>query len=888
VLDEARKEMSARRFTSALNLLKEAQQLDPSAPQLRVLLERLATEHQQEKHRRELEQLNREVQQAIDRDDYDAASAKAEKALQKFPNEPGLRRLKELADTQIALIAEREFIRNQIAVAEQAVDSGQTQKALAIVESALQRAPGNSRLESFRAMLRERLAKDLAEADKAACLLQANEALGLGRYDDAARILEYAQLRFADSSDIDEVLTFVHDLQAKQERQAFIDETARRAQQLLGEQSFDQAVEVLEHAVGDVPSEDLDVLLRQARVQRDIFQRELRAAITKGKTLLDQGAAASATEFLGSRPDSCRNDPEFHDLLETARASAVASTDLDTANAAATQMFTGDRGEPDRSTAQVDAAVATKLFSTTSPARAGDTARRPILEAAAPEPATSWREPTPPRSQKPWLLVAAIAFVLLLSVGASVWWMTRPSYLIVKAPQGTQVSIDGVASATVESPDGVAVKVSPGKHDVQVGGDGYEAWSHPVLVQTGERQVVTADLRHAPPPAPAPPPAATWPVVISSNVDGASAYVDGNFEESFGNTKKLTLHLTEGPHTISLRRQGYEEAAEQKVNVLANEKTKPLAFMLAKSTENAPVATDADLLIKATPGASVRVDSAPKKVDARGIASMKVKPGVHNVQVELSRYEPWSTTVNLQAGDSKTLTADLKPAPPPPSIASSPPPATPLPAKVLFFYASTDVIAVDEEAKLKWSTENANSVSISGIGNVEPVGERKVHPTAETTYRLTATGLGGNAEPQSVTIKVKAEPPPPAKTETPKETAPPVAANSADVDAVKAVLDQYKAAYRDMTPDAFKDFWPSIGDKKLKIIKEEFNTDKALGVAESCQGDPAISGDTASWTCVETKAHTVNGKKQQRPPHTVVFQFKKVNGRWVMDGQNVQ
>ena len=73
LLDDARKQMVGRRFTAALDLLKEAQQLDPSAPQLRVLLERLASEHQQEKQRREGELFNREAQEAMDQDDYSAA-----------------------------------------------------------------------------------------------------------------------------------------------------------------------------------------------------------------------------------------------------------------------------------------------------------------------------------------------------------------------------------------------------------------------------------------------------------------------------------------------------------------------------------------------------------------------------------------------------------------------------------------------------------------------------------------------------------------------------------------------------------------------------------------------------------------------------------------------
>ena len=189
LLDESRKYMSARKFTAALDVLREAQKLDPSAPQLRALLDKLQTEHQQEKRSRELEQFNREVQDALDRDDYKGASAKAAEGLQKFPGDAGLAKLREIADEQIAAAAQKEFVRNQTVAAQQFLDSGQTQSALDAVEKALQKAPGNPRLESIRALIQDRMLKERADADKATCLRQANEAIRLGRYADAIQIL---------------------------------------------------------------------------------------------------------------------------------------------------------------------------------------------------------------------------------------------------------------------------------------------------------------------------------------------------------------------------------------------------------------------------------------------------------------------------------------------------------------------------------------------------------------------------------------------------------------------------------------------------------------------------------------------------------------------------
>src|SRR5271166_1478545 len=355
LLDEARKQMAGRKFTAALDLLREAQKLEPSAPQLSVLLERLAAEHQQEKQRRELERVNREVQEAIDRDDYKAASARAAEALTKFPNETGLARLKELADTQIEIAAQKEFVRNQTAMGQQLMDSGQTQRALDVVEKALRKAPGNARLESLRAMIQDRMRKERTEADKATCLQQANEAISLGRYPDAVQILEGAQSRFVETKDLDELLRFARDQQSKLRRQAFIEEAMRSAQRLLAEQDFQGAVELLEKAVEQTPGEDLDLLLLQARELRDGFLRDLEAAIAKGRDLLREGAVANAREFLSSRPLSYHQSREFRNLLDQAKTTPLPVLDVDH-TADATLIFappapTTTKGTTDRPSA---------------------------------------------------------------------------------------------------------------------------------------------------------------------------------------------------------------------------------------------------------------------------------------------------------------------------------------------------------------------------------------------------------------------------------------------------------------------------------------------------------------------------------------------------------
>jgi len=71
-----------------------------------------------------------------------------------------------------------------------------------------------------------------------------------------------------------------------------------------------------------------------------------------------------------------------------------------------------------------------------------------------------------------------------------------------------------------------------------------------------------------------------------------------------------------------------------------------------------------------------------------------------------------------------------------------------------------------ESIKLTWSTTDATNVSIAPeVGAVTPQGSTTVSPTQSTTYTLTASSAGGNAD-ATVRISVNA-PAPAAETRTP-------------------------------------------------------------------------------------------------------------------------
>ncbi|HUQ92225.1 MAG TPA: OmpA family protein [Bryobacteraceae bacterium] len=75
--------------------------------------------------------------------------------------------------------------------------------------------------------------------------------------------------------------------------------------------------------------------------------------------------------------------------------------------------------------------------------------------------------------------------------------------------------------------------------------------------------------------------------------------------------------------------------------------------------------------------------------------------------------------------------------------------------RILRFVAAPQVINSGQSATLSWSVENADTVTIDGIGNVDArAGTTNVAPTQTTAYRLTATNRAGSVS-ETVTVTVQ-------------------------------------------------------------------------------------------------------------------------------------
>ncbi|MGH9508540.1 MAG: protein kinase domain-containing protein, partial [Terriglobales bacterium] len=138
-LEEARKNISGRKFTAAFEVLTKAEKIDPASPEVHALKSLATSGRDQEARRRDLDKLTGEIQDLLNKDDYLGASQRCDAALQKFPSDPGLLKLKALADKQRETTEKRKFVDEQVAAANRLVGDGKPAEALAVLEKAVQK-----------------------------------------------------------------------------------------------------------------------------------------------------------------------------------------------------------------------------------------------------------------------------------------------------------------------------------------------------------------------------------------------------------------------------------------------------------------------------------------------------------------------------------------------------------------------------------------------------------------------------------------------------------------------------------------------------------------------------------------------------------------------------
>jgi serine/threonine protein kinase len=894
LLQSAQKEISGRNYTAAFSILQDAEKTDPQSPQVRALLDKFNAAREQEKRRKDLEQISRQVEQAINTDDHESAIRFADEGLRRFPNEPSLTKLRDLAETQRQVAQTKAFVRERLAAAREVLDGGNPAAALRILDEALRSAPGNPHLESLVSLAQDRLAQVKDDQARNNCIQQANAALGRGAYAEAIKLLEAGQLRFVDSPEIDSLLRFAREQQQKAATQKEIDSAVRRAHDFIRAQEYDRAIELLEPVLARVRNDELRIVLDEARQRRDDLHRQIDAAVAKGQQFLMEGSPSKALDFLKGQPPSFVKSDKFRNLMTAASL----------AKAAEPEIRTPPQPEPSQPQPQAQAEdweapppTGTMMWNATAappevrPRAAAPKAPTPRAKAApAPTPAAQKQaprelpeaEPQPAENKKIILIGSAVAALIIVIL--AVWLFS---------------------SSGTKKP---------------------EAEKHPVVpnppVDNGPVTPTKPDL---------------GALTISTSVDGADIFVNDALRGSTSN-KKLVLQLPPGHYTVRAEKSGFGPTPPQSVEIATNSQT-PLKLTLTAST--GPVTTppkDSYLLITGPLGAEVIVDGKPAgTLPSDTSLFVKVTPGSpHRIEAKLAGYKSWTDSKSVKPGERLDVSA-VMPALARPAVGS--------------FSASPATIQPGQSTTLTWQTSNATEVAIENVSaNQQPSGSVQVSPDKTTVYKLVARGEGGTitgettvtvAAPNKPTLSASASPQsiqagqsttltwqsqnatqitingtPHAGTEgsaalTPDKTttytveakgpggsvtkaltvnvqpvsvAPTTPTNQApsDTAAIQAALERLSSAYGTTLISEVKKAWPGIEKQQENALKQVLSNKDMRAIADKFDGcsTPNVTGDTAAVTCTERLSYTSGGQRKELPATKVAISLKKAGDGW--------
>jgi len=212
-----------------------------------------------------------------------------------------------------------------------------------------------------------------------------------------------------------------------------------------------------------------------------------------------------------------------------------------------------------------------------------------------------------------------------------------------------------------------------------------------------------------------------------------------------------------------------------------------------------------------TAGEAVTVKWETKNAKEISLNGQKVdKIGGKSVTpTDTTKYEIVAKRGKKTARDSATVTVTVVKAPEP----------------KVSLTAEQSALELGQSTKLRWATENAKIVTITGLGEVPGSGEREISPRASTTYTATALGDGGSAT-ASARVTVTEPPPPPQPQPPPPE---PVKEPSAEA--------QFKAVARSIFFDYDKSDLLQPEQDKLRTLAEWLNLERNRSIAFRIEGN---------------------------------------------------
>ena len=270
LLQAGEESLATQRLAEASTALAEVESLAPSDPELLRLKDELAEAFRQEERKRLVGALQDRAMAALTLEEIEAAIGEITQALEKFPIEPTLLRLK----IQLEPRLREHQNRRSIAEVSEACRQLAPAEALSRVRDALARLPGNQDLLKLESAINQRLTREQRERSLANYLAKARALLEDHLYLETVKVLELCEKEGFSSPEMSELLNLARTAAAERISQDLVERSFMEAKRLLEEEDYEAVQQLL-----------IPVL---QRTEEPALRRQLEEATMKQRALEEQ------------------------------------------------------------------------------------------------------------------------------------------------------------------------------------------------------------------------------------------------------------------------------------------------------------------------------------------------------------------------------------------------------------------------------------------------------------------------------------------------------------------------------------------------------------------------------------------------------------------------
>lgn len=934
LVEQARQEIAAQKIANAQQILREAEALDSSHPQVDELRRDLARIKEQEERRQLMDEIQRRVNDFLRADNYEGASDLLNRAIEKLPHEAMLQRLKVDVDSEARKFDAKRFVDNTLARARD-LFAKSPQEALAYLQKTIEEMPGEERLIAYERSLRQQADAKRAELMHAEALSKARSCMEARQFDRAVEALEAYQAEFGSEADVEHLLGVAREEVAHTQRRSVVERCLNEAKSLLAEERFEDAVRVLEAGIQTTNDASLTRMLEELQSQQQAATRKREMLAKRVATLRERGELAEAIQLLEAELAASPKSQLIKDTLSalrgeqeqkqaTLRAIETAKTAAQQRDFAAAllalQAVTQAYGESAEITQEIQRIEAERAAASREiVSQAIEAARAALLRSdydaalGALKDSTVWVEFTDAKLQADWQRIAKSAKEDLRKSGKS---SSAADLFVPEAPAkstGKTLVLALVGCAVIAAGGIVAYRLLPGKNGTPVATTSHisvyrtqpgavltvEGYAPVTVAANGEASVevkpgtykftvtksgfdpYTSDAVKVDPSLPDREPVTltkqgtTGTLVVQGNTPArVKVFVDGALKGTVGDGGRIKLEA--GDHKVRFSALPDYVDEELPVTIALNQDAS-LHFELKPAPK--PVQNQSNLQVTTLPNAQISLDSGQKRgvADASGnYTFIGLTPGQHTVEASLDGYSAPAQKVTLTANQNGMANIALQPLPP----------------QVVYFNANPGTVTEGDHLTLSWQVNRAATITIDPIGGTYPAtGTAQDVPKNGVVYHLKANGVelahtaAITVNPKPVAQAPKPEPPQVASSK-PAAEAP---AGPPDAFVLKTIVNASKTVYeqasRARNEGECKQILTAPYGGALRSLADHWcGSAKTFVVTESCSASGGTA-DAPTLPCDETLVITAK-TGEKLPPIRIhkTFLFSKSGDSWVVKG----